>query len=61
MPDSMRRKELSRVTSMTGAFSAVGRAEYEHVEIIQTYRGSNDTITVRFKNAGCQQTEQIAR
>ncbi len=61
VPDWMRGKELGRGMGMTGAFSGVGFAEYEHVAIVETYSGSNDTITVRFKNAGCQQTEQIAR
>jgi hypothetical protein len=60
VPDWMRGKELGRGMGMTGAFSSFGFAEYEHVAIVETYSG-NDTITVRFKNAGCQQTEQIAR
>ena len=33
----------------------VGFDEYEYVTFVQTYTGSNDTITVTFKNAGCQQ------
>ena len=61
VPDLMRGKELGRFMSTTGAFSSVGFAEYEHVTIVETYSGSNDTITVRFKNTGCQQTEPIAR
>jgi hypothetical protein len=61
VPDLMRGKELRRFMSTTGAFSSMGIAEYEHVTIVETYSGSNDTITVRFKNTGCQQTEQIAR
>jgi hypothetical protein len=60
VPDFMRGKELRPSMSATGAFSAVGFAEYEHVTSIETYRGSNDTITVRFNDAGCQ-AEQIAR
>ena len=61
VPDSTRGKELQRFMSQTGAFSAVGLDEYEHVTVVETHRGSNDTITVTFKNAGCQQTEQIVR
>ena len=61
VPDSTRGKELRRGMGMTGAFSGRGFDEYEHVTIAETYSGSNDTISVRFKNAGCQQTEQIAR
>jgi hypothetical protein len=53
-PDSMRGKELGRGTSSTGAFSSIGFAEYEHVTIVETYFGSNDTISVRFKNSACQ-------
>jgi len=55
VPDSMRGKELGRFMSTTGAFSTIGFAEYEHVTIVETYRGSNDTISVRFKNPACQQ------
>jgi hypothetical protein len=61
VPDSMRGKELQRFMFQSGAFSGVGSDEYEHVTVVQTYSGSNDTITVTFKNAGCQETEQIAR
>jgi hypothetical protein len=61
VPDSTRGKELQRSMSQTGAFSGVGFDEYEHVTFVETYSGSNDTITATFKNAGCQQTEQIAR
>ncbi|MGA7234550.1 MAG: hypothetical protein WBY44_02650 [Bryobacteraceae bacterium] len=61
LPDSMRGKELSRGLGMTGAFSNFSHAEYEHVEIVETNSGSNGTITVRFKDAGCQQTDQIGR
>lgn len=61
VPDSTRGKELRRVMSQTGAFSGVGFDEYEHVTVVQTYSGTNDTITVTFKNAGCQQAEHIAR
>jgi hypothetical protein len=61
VPDSMRGKELGRGMSQTGAFSGRGFSEYEHVMVVETYSGSNDTITVTFRNAGCQQTEQIAR
>jgi hypothetical protein len=55
VPDSMRGKELGRFMSTTGAFSTIGFAEYEHVTIVETYRGSNDTISVRFKNSACEQ------
>ena len=61
VPDTMRGKSLRRMFSQSGAFSSVSPDEYEHVAIVETYSGSNDTITVRFKNAGCQQTEQTAR
>jgi len=61
VPDSTRGKELGRGMSQTGAFSGRGFDEYEHVTVVETYSGSNDTITVTFKDAGCQQTEQIAR
>ena len=54
VPDSMRCKELGRGMSQTGAFSGRGFDEYEHVMVVETYSGSNDTITVTFKNAGCQ-------
>jgi hypothetical protein len=54
VPDSMRGKELRRFMSQTGAFSGVGSGEYDHLTIVETYSGSNDTITVRFKNVGCQ-------
>ncbi|HLK67345.1 MAG TPA: hypothetical protein VKU19_28110 [Bryobacteraceae bacterium] len=61
VPDSMRGKELGRFMSQTGAFSGVGSTEYQRVTFVETYSGSNDTITVTFKNADCQQTEHIAR
>jgi hypothetical protein len=61
VPDSIRGKQLQRFMSQSGAFSGVGFDEFEHVTVVQTYSGSNDTITVTFKNAGCQQTEQIER
>jgi hypothetical protein len=61
VPDSTRGKELHRFMSQTGAFSAISSDEFEHVTVVQTHSGSNDTITVTFKNAGCQQTEQIVR
>ncbi|MGA7237750.1 MAG: hypothetical protein WBY44_18835 [Bryobacteraceae bacterium] len=54
-PDSTRGKELQQFMSQTGAFSGVGFDEYEYVTFVQTYSGYNDTITVMFKNAGCQQ------
>ena len=56
VPDSMRGKELQRFLGQTGAFSARGGYEYDHVRIVETYSGSNDTITTWFKNAACQQT-----
>ena len=56
VPDSMRGKELQRSQGQTGAFSAIGGYEYDYVRIVETYSGSNDTITVWFKNAACQQT-----
>ncbi|HLH00486.1 MAG TPA: hypothetical protein VKX49_29545 [Bryobacteraceae bacterium] len=56
VPDSTRGKELKQFMFQTGAFSAVAFEDYEYVTFAQTYRGSNDTITVTFKNAGCQQT-----
>ena len=55
VPDSIRGKELQRFQGQTGAFSARGGYEYDHVRIVETYSGSNDTITVWFKNAACQQ------
>jgi hypothetical protein len=61
VPDSARGKERRRFMSQTGAFSGVGVDEYEHVTFVQTYSGTNDTITVTFKNSGCQQAEHIAR
>ncbi len=42
-------------------FSAEGVDQYENVTVVETYSGSNDTITVTFNNAGCQQPEQTAR
>ena len=56
VPDSMRGKELGRGMSMTGAFSTIGFVEYEHVTIVETYFGSNNTISVRFKNSTCPQS-----
>ena len=56
VPDSIRGKELQRSQGQTGAFSAMGGYEYDYVRIVETYSGSNDTITVWFKNAACQQT-----
>jgi hypothetical protein len=61
VPDLTRGKELGRFMSQTGAFSGVGFDEYEHVTFVETYSGSKDTITVTFKSAGCQRSEQIAR
>jgi hypothetical protein len=61
VPDSTRGKELRRSMSQTGAFSGRRYDQYEHVTVLETYSGSNDTITVTFKNTGCQQTGQIAR
>jgi hypothetical protein len=61
VPDSTRGKELHRGMGQSGPFSGWGLDEYEHLTVVETYSGSNDTITVTFKNAGCQQTEQIAR
>jgi len=61
VPDSTRGKELRRFMAQTGAFSGVGFDEYEHVTVVQTYSGTNDTITVTFKNADCQQAEHIGR
>jgi hypothetical protein len=57
VPDSTRGKELQRSMVMTGAFSARGFDEYEQVTV-ETY---SDTITVTFKNIGCQQAEQITK
>lgn len=54
VPHSTRGKELGRLMSQTGAFSGIGFDEYEHVTVVETYRGSNDTIAVTFKNPGCQ-------
>ena len=61
VPDSTRGKELQRGIIQTGAFSARGFDEYEQVTVLETYSGANDTITVTFKNIGCQQAEQIAK
>ncbi len=61
VPDSMRGKELSRFMAQSGAFSGRGVDQYENVTVVETYSGSNDTITVTFNNAGCQQPEQTAR
>jgi len=60
VPDSTRGRELQRFMSQFGAF-AVGFDEYEYVTFVQTYSGSNDTITVTFKNAGCRETEHTIR
>jgi len=54
VPDSTRGKELQRFMSQTGALSGVAVDEYEYVTFFQTYSGSDDTITVTFKNTGCQ-------
>jgi hypothetical protein len=54
VPDAMRGKEMGRRQGMTGAFSGHLDVIYEHVTITQTESGSNDTITVQFKNAACQ-------
>ena len=56
VPNSTRGKELQQFQGQTGAFSARGGYEYDHVRIVETYSGSNDTITAWFKNAACQQT-----
>ncbi len=61
VPDSMRGKELNRGMGQSGAFSAWGLDEYEKVTVVETYSGSHDTITVMFKNAGCQEPGQIPR
>jgi hypothetical protein len=61
VPDSTRGRALGSFMSQTGAFSAVGFDEYDHVTFVETHSGSNDTITVTFKSAGCQQTEQVGR
>jgi hypothetical protein len=45
----------------TRAFSARSFDEYERVTVLETYSGANDTITVTFKNIGCQQAQQIAK
>ena len=55
VPDSMRGKEQGQFMSTTGAFSTTSLTEYEHVTMAETYRGSNDTITVSFKHPACQQ------
>jgi hypothetical protein len=55
VPDAMRGKEMGRRQWMTGVFSGHLDVIYEHVTITQTESGSNDTITVQFKNAACQQ------
>ncbi|HWB85398.1 MAG TPA: hypothetical protein VG675_14745 [Bryobacteraceae bacterium] len=61
VPNSARGKNLGQLMSQTGAFSSVSFDEYEHVTFVETHSGSNDTITVTFKNTGCQQTEHVAR
>lgn len=61
VPDSMRGKLLRQMLSQSGAFSGIGFDEYEHVTVVETHSGSNDTITVRFTDTGCQQAEQAAR
>lgn len=58
VPDSMRGKELGRFMSTTGAFSTVSFWEYDHVAIVETHSGTNDTITVGFKNVACQAIAQ---
>jgi hypothetical protein len=55
VPGAMRGKEMGREAGMTGAFSGHSAVIYEHVTITQTESGSNDTITVQFKDAACQQ------
>jgi hypothetical protein len=60
VPDSIRGKEMNRGVLMMGAFS-LSIVEYEHVMISeanyanQPFDSSYNKITVRFKNAGCQQ------
>jgi hypothetical protein len=61
VPDSMRGKALQRMFSQSGAFSGVGADEYEHVTVVETFSGTNDTVTVQFKDAGCRPTEQTAK
>jgi hypothetical protein len=61
VPDSMRGKSRGRMFSQSGAFSGMSFDEYEHVTIVETLSGTNDTITVRFNDAGCRQTEPTAR
>ena len=60
IPDSIRGKEMGRHVLMMGAFS-LSTVEYEYVMISeanyanQQFDSSYNKITVRFKNAGCQQ------
>jgi len=66
VPDSMRGKETGRHVLVAGAIS-LSTVEYEYVAISETeyanqpFDTSYNKITVRFKNAGCQQTEQVPR
>jgi hypothetical protein len=57
VPDSMRGKEIRRMSSSTGAIS-VQTIEYEHVTISQVNTGQpfghDNVITVAFKNQDCQ-------
>ena len=61
VPDSMRGKSLRRMFSQSGAFSGVSSDEYEHVTVVETHSGTNDTISVTFQDARCQHAEQTAR
>ena len=61
VPGSLRGKVLNRMFAQSGAFSGRGVDEYEKVTVLETYSGSSDTITLTFKDAGCQQPDQTAR
>ena len=60
VPDSLRGKELGRGMMMTGATISMSVVEYERVTINELEYandpfGSDNTITVTFKNEGCQE------
>jgi len=55
VPGWMRGTELLRSMTTSGAFSTVQFVEYEHVTLMETYAGSHDTITLKFKSTPCPQ------
>lgn len=53
VPDSMRGKEISRMTEMFG-MAWLSFVEYEHVTIVESGHGdTRNPTTVRFKTEGC--------